>query len=267
MRIAAFASAVFALGLAGCGGATGPSVQGAAVQGVVYELDGQSLDLSGVDVTLMETGESATTDGLGGFRFDGLAPGTYTLGFEEGMRDGGDGDRDGDDVQDGEGRPRVEVPADGSDVEVRVRIEDGKVTEFSVGCRESRHAVARLFLAEGVERDLEGKIEVGVSEHGQRFAVCVWGLDAGTVIEVFVGGESAGVATATGEGGACLVREDVLPLGVEHVGELAGLRVDVVLASTQEALLVGEVPDLPEERPEEGEGGDANPEEGGGDLR
>ena len=57
------------------------AIQVAALQGTVYEVGGQSLDLAGVEVTLVETGELALTDAQGGFDFERLAPGTYTLEF------------------------------------------------------------------------------------------------------------------------------------------------------------------------------------------
>jgi len=111
--------------VAACGGGGGaPVLQTAALRGVVYELDGQTVDRSGVVVTVLGSGQSRVTGPDGRFSFQGLAAGGVTLRFgatfasaaheEGGDREegGGDGveeghdgvvdDRDGGDGHDGE---------------------------------------------------------------------------------------------------------------------------------------------------------------------
>jgi len=63
------------------GGGGGTALQTAAMRGVVYELDGQTLDRSGVLVTVMENGSSQLTGPDGRFSFDSLPAGTLTLQF------------------------------------------------------------------------------------------------------------------------------------------------------------------------------------------
>ncbi|MHC5051526.1 MAG: carboxypeptidase-like regulatory domain-containing protein, partial [Planctomycetota bacterium] len=81
MRTAWISALLLALLLPACGGAS-PALETAALQGTVYELDGQTLDRSGVSVTLIETGATYMTDTNGDFRFNDLAPGVYTLDFD-----------------------------------------------------------------------------------------------------------------------------------------------------------------------------------------
>lgn len=248
MRNAIFC-AVLALLVAACGESP-PALSAAALQGTVYELDGQVLDRSGVDVTLMETGASAVTDVNGEFRFEGLAPGRYTLDFDSAASVAalmaGEGEPA---AEDEEGRPVVDVPEEGGEVEIRVKLDGDKVTEISYGSDEERHASARLFCPEECNHEVEGMIKLSSTIDGQRFAVCVWHLEPGTVIEVHVGDWGA-LAEANAEGEACVVREEELPLGVECLEELAGLLVKVELADSGDPLLIGEVPDLPAEKDE-----------------
>jgi hypothetical protein len=131
---------------------------------------------------------------------------------------------------------------------VRVAVEGGEVRDFASECDEGRHASARLHLTDAAEiagYRVAGGVKIAARDEGSLFKVCVEGLHAGDVIEILVAEASAGTATADGEGRGCLVLENVLP-----VGELAGARIDVYLFGTDLRLLVGEVPELMEERDE-----------------
>lgn len=238
---------VCALALAvGCGGGGGTTTAATAqLAGTVYEVDGQRFDLAGVQVTLKETGEWAWTDAGGSFEFRGLEAGTYTLDF------GGDteGAPGGDEFSDPTGDPRVDVP-EGGLVEIRVAIEDGEVKDYSSDCDNDRSAIVKLALtedAEAQEISVCGVLKIAERDDGTLFKVCVEGLDGGAVIEVFVDETSVGTATADGDGRACLVLENDLPLGAADLSELAGLSVEVYLSGDPALqLLTGEVPELAE---------------------
>jgi hypothetical protein len=241
----------------GCGGG-GTTMATAELAGTVYEVDGQSLDLAGVQVTLKETGEWAWTDAVGSFEFGGLEPGVYTLDF---MGDG-EGAPGGDEFSDGAGDPKVDVPA-GDRVEIRVALENGEVKDFSSDCDKEQSASGKLNLTDAAELEgyrVGGAIKIADRDDGTLFKVCVEGLEGGAVIEILVSETSIGTATADGDGRACLVLENDLPLGAADLGELAGLRVDVYLSGTDLRLLVGEVPEMIEEQ--DGDDGDKPDEDG-----
>jgi hypothetical protein len=232
----------------------------AALQGTVYELDGQTLDRSGVSVTVLETGATYLTDPDGEFRFDELAPGTYTLDFdtvltmaamldEEAESEKEPYDRPHDEaVEDEEGRPKVDVPEGGGEIDVRVKIEDGEVTDFSVGHHEERHAIGWLEpVADGLH--VEGKIRLSAEGDVYELAVCVWGLEHGDAVTIWIGDDLVADPVANAEGYACFERR------LEHVANLYGRTVYVRLGD--ELLLEGAMPDLPAEKPppeEKGEG-------------
>jgi len=93
----------------GSGGAAAPNLESASLIGTVVELDGQTLDRSGVEVTLIETGATAVTGTDGRFSFPEIPTGTATLAFGQGQirvlaRRGADDDDDGgDDADDDDG--------------------------------------------------------------------------------------------------------------------------------------------------------------------
>ena len=231
----------------------------AALQGTVYEIGGQNIDLAGVEVTLVETGEVSVTDANGGFGFPALDEGKYTLGFATQVASlSHDGDVDGEHLRDNE--IEVEVTRDGGDVDIRVAIEnDGRVKDFTEGDFEDRHATRELRRPEESDRDVEGYVKLSHTSHGQRFKVAVFGLEPGTVIDIFIGDDKLGSAEA-GEESACFVRED---LDLEN---LSGRLVAVYLPDGEEKILFAEVPHLPakKEHEEDGEGDDGR-EEGEGD--
>jgi len=251
------------------GGSGGVTTTGAAaLQGVVYERDGQSSDLDGVTITLVETGAAAWTEADGSFRIDGVEPGVYTIDVRDERSPDSDADEhhgDEDEFHDGEGRPRIEVPEDCGRIEVRIALEGGEIVDFCASNHEERRAVARLHLAEHVEMEIAGKILVASGPEGEHLAVCVEGLEAGTLLEVRIGGMVAGSAETGADGEACFVNDtgegDVL-LGGTTLDLLVGARVEVRLAASGELLLVGEVPRLPEETDEPDE--DGNDHDGDG---
>ena len=82
-----FLCAVTALLIPACGGgSTNATIQTAALQGLVYEIDGQTFDRSGVAVTVVETGETVITGVDGSFEFTDLPAGRYTLDFDTARR-------------------------------------------------------------------------------------------------------------------------------------------------------------------------------------
>ncbi|HEX5135942.1 MAG TPA: carboxypeptidase-like regulatory domain-containing protein [Planctomycetota bacterium] len=243
MRITLVCALVLAVG---CGGSGSGATLSASAQlaGTVYEVDGQSSDLAGVQVTLKETGERSWTDAGGSFAFDGLAPGVYTLGFE------GDGTlvAGGDEFADGAGAPRVDVPA-GAVVQIRVALQSGEVSHFSSECSKGQSATAKLESTEDAASEgyeVCGVIKIAQSDEGTLFKVCVKGLTEGDEIEVYVDDTSIGTATADEDGRACVALEDELPLDATDLSELAGLGVSVYLTSAdpQLELVAGEVPDI-----------------------
>jgi len=258
----AWIGALLALLFPACGGAS-PALETAALQGTVYELDGQTLDRSGVSVTVLETGAMDLTDSNGAFRFDELTPGVYTLDFDTvlataALLDGEAGEEPGERphdeaIEDEEGRPKVDVPEGGGEIDVRVKIVDGEVTDFSVGHHEERHAIGWLEpVADGLH--VEGKVRLSAEGDSHELAVCVWGLEHGDVVTVWIGDDLVADPVANAEGYACFERR------FESVANLFGRTVHVRLAG--ELILSGEIPDLPPEMPPPDKGEDGEEPKG-----
>ncbi|MCZ6573523.1 MAG: hypothetical protein O7C98_10210 [Planctomycetota bacterium] len=244
--------------------------------GVVYEVDGQSADLGGIEVTVLETGERVVTETDGSFEFRELEPGFYTLDF------GGDDYEAAqpgeaiteDELEDGAGHPIVELTEDGGDVEIHVALENGEVKEFTIGDYEGRHAVAHLHAQDELS-ELEGKIRLS-AEEGEHIKLSIAGLDAGESVDLLIfdaddaGAGSSPVATLTAdaEGEICYsvdtAEGDLLPLNAEDLEDLAGLRIEIRATDDGELLLSGEIPDLPAER-EEPDGEEPDGEEPSGE--
>ena len=53
-------------------------MESAALEGVIYELDGQTIDRSGISVTVLETGESVLTGADGTFEFAVVPAGDHS---------------------------------------------------------------------------------------------------------------------------------------------------------------------------------------------
>jgi len=266
MRITLACALVLAVGCGGSGSGSGAALSSSAqLAGTVYEVDGQSLDLAGVQVTLKETGERSWTDAAGSFSFGGLAPGVYTLGFE------GDGTLvpGGDEFSDGAGAPRVDVPA-GAVVQIRVALQSGEVSHFSSECDKGQSATAKLEITEDADAEglsVCGVIKIAQNDESTLFKVCVYGLNADDEIEVYVDDTSIGTATADEDGRACVVLEDELPLDATDLSELAGLSVSVHLTNTDPELeiLTGEVPDISSSDDGDGYDGDKHGHDHDGD--
>jgi hypothetical protein len=259
-----------------CGGGGGGSaaLEAAALQGVVFEVDGQTADRSGVEVRVLETGQLATTGADGRFYFSRVPTGTVTLGFGPSLAalaqtgpGGGHGSDDppgddrggasGSDDEDDQGNPQVGGVAGGDTVEVRAAVEGGQVTELSVVSSDRVRAEARLVRdAAAGDPDVQGKVKVESRLDRERFAIEAERLDAGTVVEFFLddpadaaGFISIGAAAAIAGGEAQIERStndgDPLPLDALGAKDLAGFLVEVRLTSG-DLLLTGEVPALPD---------------------
>ncbi len=259
------------------------TLQTSALEGTVYEVDGEANNLGGIGVTLSETGHFAVTGSDGSFSFEDLDAGSYTLRFDthgEIADESDDGESEGDareEGEDSEGHPRVDVNGDGDRVEVRVAIEDGEVKDFSVGHHEYRHAIARMFPAEHAPYRAEGRIKIAEIEDGFRFVVTAAPFEPGTVVEIWVDDRKHDpvlVGTAVAEGGEIFFERDtrasdLLPFGVLDIDALENYRVEVRLADTEELMLIGEIPALPREmeHPREEDGKDDDEEESDDDER
>ena len=77
--------ALFLLAACGGGSPTGATLQTAALEGLVYEVDGQTVERSGMIVTVLETGEFAVTGPDGRFSFRDLPAGSITLEFDSSL--------------------------------------------------------------------------------------------------------------------------------------------------------------------------------------
>lgn len=239
--------------LGACGGGTASVTLSAALQGVIYEVDGQTTDRSGVEVMLLETGDRATTDADGNFVFEDLAGGMYTLDIGGGALAQAGGD-DFDNDEDGAGHPMVEINRDNGVVSIHLAVRDGRVVEWSLAHRRFQRATMRLEPT-GAGDGLEGKVRVESRADRERIKVCVEGLQPGDVIDVAFAAPSetptftsAGTATADAEGEACFDRDtmqgDSLPAGATSVADLEGYLIQVKVDAT--VVLEGEVPPLPE---------------------
>ncbi|MGQ0615220.1 MAG: hypothetical protein ACT4PV_15915 [Planctomycetaceae bacterium] len=205
---------------AACGGGGGPALQTAALRGVVYELDGQTLDRSGVLVTIPGTGASQVTTSDGRFAFSGLpvevvsvqfgsslvaaahsgGPGESSEdgefedesedGFEDESEDGSE-DETEDELEDEweheDGEWHISGVDDSDDIEIRVAIRDGEVVEFSMHGRDRLRAEARLIRVAGAsDGDVEGKVKIEVRSDRQKFWIEAEHLAAGTDVEFFL---------------------------------------------------------------------------------
>jgi hypothetical protein len=223
----AFLGSLLASVLAACGGGGGgTTTQSAALQGMVYEVDGQTLDRAGVQVRVLETGQVVTTGADGRFFFNRVPADAFTLDFGGGlaalaqsgpgggggaddpagddnggggMDDGIDDDNDADDDngedaeddddadEDEDGNPQVGGVSGGDTVEVRVAVEDGQMTEMSVVCSDRVRAEARLTRdANSPDADVEGKVRVESRDDREKFSIEAEHLATGTEVAFFL---------------------------------------------------------------------------------
>jgi hypothetical protein len=282
---------------AACGGSApsaDPTLQTAALKGYVYEVDGQTVDRSGIDVRLMETGQTTTTDAEGRFAFAGVPAAGVTLEFGSALislaHQAGDLDRDrdqdrdgdqegeleraqhrhGDEGEDDDGHPHLQGLVEGDDVRVRCAIDDGEVREFFMAGADRLRAMTFLTRdPDSPDADVKGKVKIETRTDRERFEIEVEHLAPGTAVNFYLAAPPAAgsdpvftflaSATANTGGEAEIERDtrdgDELPLGAETVADLEGYLIEVRLDTTDEPLLLtGEVPVLPDEWPAPGDG-------------
>ncbi|MHC4849367.1 MAG: peptidase associated/transthyretin-like domain-containing protein, partial [Planctomycetota bacterium] len=254
----------------GCGGGSdGGTLQAAALRGMVVEVDGQTADRDGVQITVVETGDRAVTDQEGRFQLAGLPAGRVTLAFSgrtpvalaqqsgDDSEDENEFEDDNDSDEDDEGRPVI-VLVNGETVEIRCSLEDGKVVEFSRRDDDEIEVTERLApAATNPFANSEGKVEVELEDSGRsKIEFEVDHIPAGTVVEFFLDGSSIGTAPANSVGEAELEFEDSLPAGATNLAELEGAEVEYRLASDGTVLFTGTVPGIPDDLPLGG-GGEA----------
>jgi len=155
---------------AACGGG-GTEVRTAALRGVVYELNDQTQDRSGVRVTMLETGRTVTTGPVGTFSFDGVLGGALSMRFDSTLvaigHERGDDEADGDDAEE-EREDEAEDDADDDD--------DGDAADEDDGDAEDED--------DGDAEDADdGDVEDGEDENGNW---CVHDVEDGDEVEVAV---------------------------------------------------------------------------------
>jgi hypothetical protein len=267
--------------VAACGGAApsaDPVLQTAALEGYVYEVDGQTVDRSGIDVAVLETGEVVTTDAEGRFAFAAVPATGATLEFGSTLialaHQAGDLDRDRDQDQLGDqegeteraqnrraddegedetGRPSLQGLTAGDRVRVRCAIDDGEVREFFMAGVDRLRAMTFLTRdPDSPDEDVKGKVKIESRTDRERFEIEVEHLASGTGINVYLAEPPAagedpdfsflGTATADATGEAEIERDprdgDKLPLGAETVADLEGVLIEVRLDTTAEPLLL-----------------------------
>jgi len=266
---------------AACGGSAPsaePALQTAALEGYVYEVDGQTVDRAGIDVRVLETGEIATTDAEGRFAFAGVPAGDVTLEFGSTLislaHQAGDLDRDRDQDQEGDqegelerarqrhaddegededGHPHMHGLVVGDRVQIRCSIDEGEVREFFMAGADRLRAMTCLTRdPDSPDAGVTGKVKIETREDRERFEIEVEHLASGTGINIYLAEHPAegedpdfsflGSATANTGGEAEIERDtrdgDKLPLGAETVAELEGVLIEVRLFTTDEPLLL-----------------------------
>jgi len=247
MRVRESLTCALLIVAAACSGGTGgaaPALETAALQGLVYEVDGQTVDRAGVSVTVLETGDRVTTGPDGRFAFPDLPAGSITLAFgsslavlaQQGGDDGAEDEQENEDEtedesedetedesedesedefedEDEDGNPRVACQG-GDTVEVRAAMSGGELSEFSATCSDRLRSEARLARAEdSPDADVEGKVRVESRADREKFTVEIDHLAPGTVVEIFLddpsdasGPVSIGTVAALSDGEAKLER-------------------------------------------------------------
>jgi hypothetical protein len=266
--LSAFLSVLVACG----GGSTTPTTGTAALSGLVYEVDGQTVDRSGVQVRVVETGDTAVTGADGRFRLDGIPAGTVTLQFAStgaALAQAGPGDDapgsevENEDEDDGNGNPQVTLPAD-AEAEVRASMSGGSLAEFALVKDDRVRAETRLTRTVAATGQ-EGKIRVEQRADREKFDLEVEQAAQGDAFDVYLIDPDTGDRTfierivAGIDGEAELERNtndgDQLPLGASTVDELVGFGIEVEFGG--DVILTGTVPELPDWVP--GTGDDPTP--------
>jgi hypothetical protein len=238
--------------LVACGGS--PALGSAALSGLVYEVDGQTVDRSGVEVRVAETGQTAVTGADGSFMIDGLPAGIVTLQFSS---------TGAAQAQTAAADPQVTL-SDGTDTEVRCAMRDGSVAEFELVGHDRVRAEARLTTTDAATGQ-EGKVRVEQHDGGDELLIEVEEATEGDAFDVYLIDPDTGDRTfieqivAGSNGEAELQRHtndgDQLPLDAASVDDLAGYGIEIEFGG--EVILTGAVPELPEWVP--GSGDDPTP--------
>lgn len=263
-------SLALSLLLIGCGTGveTPPTLSSVALSGTIVQVDGQTLDRSGVTVAVRETGQRFVTAPDGRFAFSGIPAGSVTLSFDgsEAQLSHGDGreaefedeledELEDESDEDDSGNPVLKGLREGDRSEIRVVLMDGRVVEFSSHRSEGLFSMAHLTRAAGSpDPDVEGKVRLQTRPGRQKFSVETEHLAPGTGVEIHLdlgsGFSVAGSAIADAFGVAEFERDtgdgDFLPLGATSLAALEGLDLEVRLAANGDTLLAGVVPDLPD---------------------
>lgn len=270
--------------VAACGGSTpsaDPVLQTAALEGYVYEVDGQTVDRAGIDVRVLETGQLTTTDAQGRFAFAGVPASGVTLEFGSSLislaQQSGELERTrerqrlaDDEGEDEDGHPHLHGLEAGDRARVRCALEDGEVREFYMAGADRLRAMTFLTRdPDSPDADVTGKVKIETRDDRERFEIEVEHLAAGTTVNFYLASPPAAgqdpdftfvaAATANTDGEAEVERDtrdgDQLPLGAEAVSDLEGYLIEVRLDATDEPLLLtGTVPALPDEWPAPGDG-------------
>jgi len=237
------------------------------VSGAVLENDGTTTNLAGIDLIILPDDRLARTDGAGRFDFGtvGTAPfdirlvsAGSTILQSQGSNDDGPDDDEAETEDDfDDDRLRIVEVEDGGVIELRLRIEDGRIASMSCSRtshdeREARVRMSRT--ADATDPNLEGKIVVESRDDRERFKVEAEHATPGTELELFViddngAEENLGIRTVTAVGEAewKLDSRDgaILPFAVASVEALEGFRVEVRERAGGTTILDGIVPALP----------------------
>jgi len=272
-----------ALLLAACGGGGSldatPTSSKATLTGEILSIDGDTSALDGVVLALVETGQLVESSSDGWFSFGDVPTGTLTLELvsaasysakagdastlaedddatdeDDDLDEEDDVDDDNDLDEDGMCMERVRSQ---ERLHVRIRIQDGQLGEMQCTRSENTERETERHMerteANG-DPDMEGELEMEQRQDRERFRVEVEHAEPGTDLECVVIApdgteESLGLRTVQGDG-ECEWNIDTsnggrLPFGAGSVEDLEGYRVQVRRRATNQAMLEGDVPDLP----------------------
>ena len=257
----------------------------ATLTGEVLSIDGDTSAVEGVVLALRETGQVAASDADGWFAFGEVPAGTLTIDLVSaasfsakagdassaaqddagGGSQGEDGNADGgnpegghaDDNDMGDHVMSMERVRAQERVHVRLRIQDGELGEMQCVREENTERETERHMTRtqaNADPDMQGEMEMEQTRERERVRVQVEHADAGLDLEAVVmasdgSEESLGPRTVQSDG-QCEWRVDTseggrLPFGAASVEDLEGLRVQVRLRATGEAVLEGQAPGLP----------------------
>ena len=209
--LVATAALIPALCLVGCGGGGAEDVPGdsvgtfASLHGVILDVDGETSQAAGVDLVVVETGEHATSSEDGGFVFENLPEGDFTLALANGgdvqaltlASDEEEGDDEvGDDNERRDGSVRIRRVRRGDSIYIQIRIEGGRIIEIRItrpggddddGAGERELEIAMHKTEANDDPDMEGEVELSLEGNGdQEFEVEVEDATTGDLLEAVV---------------------------------------------------------------------------------